>query len=160
MSGEVRRLHSLPRPETLTVEVPEVYPRVRPGAYVAITRNVVVIPMFRRRTVRVLMDLYTGASALELAQPPIARVPFFMAVPTRSHWRPAATSALTRFILSIGIQIPQRGPLPLRDLVGKVLGVEVGDVTTSRERDAQKQPISLPTPLIYSVVRRVTERLS
>lgn len=139
-----------------TVEAPAVYPRVAPRSYVAVTREVAVLPMYGGRRVRLLVELRES-----LEQPPVAiGVPWFLPVPARANCRAASTSALVRLFQLLAIPIPKRGPLPLEALVNKALRVVVGDVTESRDRDEQKRPIPLPTPLVYSVVRRPLERLA
>ena len=146
------------------VEAPRLYPRVAPGDYVCVTRAVAMLGMYGRRIVRVLVDLHE-TEAVD-GSPLAEGVPMFLPVPGRAAWRAAPTSALVRLYLLAGISIPRRGPLPLADLVGKVLRVQVGDVLESREREpdpanpARKVAVPLPEPLRYSVVRRALERLA
>lgn len=148
------------------MEAPALYPRVKPGIYVAVTGPGVLLSMFDRRLVRVLVDLY-GTESLE--PPALAHgVPWFLPVPKRASWRAAPTSTLVRLFQLLDVAMPKRGPLPLAALKGKALRVLVGDVTESRDRDLdpsdptgrRKIAVPLPTPLIYSVVRRPLERLA
>jgi hypothetical protein len=137
------------------VHILQPWPRITPGIYEAVSKALTTRTAFQRRFVEALFDVYAG-SVLDGRQ--LARLPGFFPVPHRA--RLARSSSLARWIALAGISRLDR--IPLRALEHKHWKVRVVDVVKSHLTetiDGERRHRNLPTPLIYSKVAEVLERL-
>jgi hypothetical protein len=159
-------VHPLPRstqePETRTsdpatteVQVLQPWPRIAPGIYEAVSKTLTVRTAFKRRFVEAHFDVFDGPVTNGRQ---LARVPGFFPIPNRA--RLARSSSLARWIALAGISRLDR--IPLRTLEHKCWKVRVIDVSKSHLTETikgERRHRDLPTPLIYSKVAEVLERL-
>lgn len=132
-------------------------PRIHPGVYQATSATLEAITVFRARRLVLSFDVFEGDYS---AGRVLARVPLFIRLPDKG--RPLAPSSkLARLFNLAGASITRRDRLPMNTLRAHLWLIEVGDVTTSHEKDPMTgQPRVLPEALRYSVVRFVRERMA
>ena len=127
------------------------FPRIPAGRYQARTADLRTFVAFRRRILRLDVDVFRGEALNGVV---LARLPLFFRLP--DHGRPLSPSSkLARlYDLIVGPRVLRHDRLHLRVLRGKLLLVEVNDVT----KDGEGRPLADHSR--YSVVRAVLERLA
>jgi hypothetical protein len=137
------------------VHILQPWPRITPGIYEAVSKTLTTRTAFQRRFVEALFDVFDGPVTNGRQ---LARVPGFFPIPNRA--RLARSSSLARWIALA--DIARRDRIPLRTLEHKAWKVRIVDVTTSHLTETvngERRRRILPTPLIYSKVAEVLERL-
>jgi hypothetical protein len=140
---------------TSAVQVLPPWPRIVAGTYEAVSKALTVRTAFKRRFVEALFDVFDGPMTDGRH---LARVPGFFPLPNRA--RLARSSSLARWIALAGI--PRLDRIPLRSLEHKHWKVRVVDVSKSHLTETingERRHRDLPTPLIYSKVVEILERL-
>ena len=141
----------------LSIRVSISRPRIRASVYTARSVSLEAIKIFRRHCLVLHFDVFDGDYS---AGRVVARIPLYLRLPERG--RPLAPSSkLARLFDLAGVQVARRDRLPMNALRNRLWRVEVGDVTTSYEKDPMTgQPRLLADSLRYSVVRAVVEHIA
>jgi hypothetical protein len=149
----------LRQPETSdagpTVALAQPFRRILPGTYEARSMTVRRRTAYRRTYLEVFFQVFDGPA---VAGRVLGRVPAFFPLPAGGR-ELSPSAALTRWIQLLGVP-SRRDRVPLRTLENKLWRIEVGDVTTSRDRGLDGKPRPLPEPQRYSKVTAVLERLA
>jgi hypothetical protein len=132
--------------------------RVAPGRYVARSGGLRSFTAYGRRGIRIDFDLYMNETAFQAGNVLARGVPMYFRLPKGSTL--SRSSKLARAFAVAGISLSDSRRVPLNHLKGKLWLVEVGDVLQSNETTVDGRHVRLPDQAIYSVIRRLMERLA
>lgn len=156
IAGTTQRVDSDDWPD-LQIRTEARRPRIRPGVYQARSAALEAITIFRSRRLVLFFDVFEGEYSVG---PVLARIPYYLRLPERGRAL-GQSSKLARLFGLARIPITRRDRLPMNALRAHIWLIEVGDVTTSHEKNPLTgQPRVLPEELWYSAVRFVRERMA
>jgi hypothetical protein len=156
MSADIVPLgHRAPQDDGLVIALAQPFRRIPPGTYEARSMTVRRRVAYKRTYLEAFFEVFDGPA---VAVRVLGRVPAFFPLPAQGR-ELAPSAALSRWIQLLGTP-SRRDRVPLRTLENKLWRVEVGDVTTSRDRGLDGRPRPLPEPQRYSKVTAVLERLA
>jgi len=137
------------------VAIARPFRRIPAGLYEARSMTIRRRTAFKRTYLEAFFEVFDGPA---VAGRILGRVPAFFPLPAGGR-ELAPSATLSRWLQLLGTPT-RRDRVPLRTLENKLWRVEVGDVTTSRDRGLDGRPRPLPELQRYSKVIAVLERLA